>query len=122
MKYNMQIATNITSTVPKHNVSDCKPKRVCLLIHVSEVNNTDAPGECQLLHSHPSQIDDTTLIKNLLDFSRSLDQRPPGSFLHKREEPENEVARSAVLGVSPGRGYQFRPAIYTRGKERISEI
>ena len=57
----------------------------------SEVNNTDAPGECQLLHSHPSQIDKTTLIKNLLDFSRSRDQRPPGSLLHKRKEPGNEV-------------------------------
>jgi hypothetical protein len=37
----------------------------------SEVYNTNASGECQLLHSHPSQIDKTTLIKNLLDFSRS---------------------------------------------------
>ena len=58
-----------------------------------EVNNTDAHGECQLLHSHPSQIDKTTLIKNLLDFSRSHDQRPPGFFLPKREEPGNEVEK-----------------------------
>jgi hypothetical protein len=49
-------------------------------------------GECQLLHSHPSQPDKTMLIKNLLDFSSSRDQRPPGSFLPKREEPGNEVA------------------------------
>jgi hypothetical protein len=41
--------------------------------------------------SHPSQIDKTTLIKNLLDFSRSRDQRPPGSLLHKRKEPGNKV-------------------------------
>jgi hypothetical protein len=33
------------------------------------------------------------LIKNLLDFSRSHDQRPPGSFLPKREEPGNEVEK-----------------------------
>ena len=47
----------------------------------------------QLLHSHPSQIDKTTLIKNLLDFSRSRDQRPPGSLLPKSKYPGNEVDR-----------------------------
>jgi hypothetical protein len=31
------------------------------------------------------------LIKNLLDFSRSRDQRLPGSFLHKRKNPGYEV-------------------------------
>jgi hypothetical protein len=30
-------------------------------------------------------------------FSRSRDQRPPGSFLHKREEPGNEVAKSLAF-------------------------
>ena len=39
----------------------------------------------------PSQIDKTILIKNLLDFSRSRDQRPQGSLLHKRKEHGNEV-------------------------------
>ena len=32
------------------------------------------------------------------------------------------TARSAIPGISPGRGYWFRSAIYTRGKESISEV
>jgi hypothetical protein len=58
----------------------------------SEVYNINATGECQLLHSNPSQIDKTTLIKNLLDFRRSRDERPPGSLLPKSKYPGNEVA------------------------------
>ena len=29
---------------------------------------------------------------------------------------------NGAQGVSPGRGYKFRPAIYTRGKGSISEV
>ena len=60
-------------------------------MYKSEVYNTNASGECQLLHSHPSQIDKTTLIKNLIDFSRSRDQRPPGYLLPKSKYPGNVV-------------------------------
>ena len=36
------------------------------------------------------------LIKNLLDFSRSRDQRLPGSLLPKRKDPGDEVAQARV--------------------------
>ena len=37
------------------------------------------------------------LIRNLLDLSRSRDQRPPGSFLHKRKDPGYEVVRLSAI-------------------------
>jgi hypothetical protein len=47
-------------------------------MHMANANN---------IHSHPSQIDKTTLMKNLLDFSRSRDQglsSPRGKSLGTR--------------------------------------
>ena len=48
----------------------------------------------------PPRLKKTMLIKNLLDFSRSRDQRPPGSLLPKSKYPGNEVgAWEGIMGI-----------------------
>jgi hypothetical protein len=93
--------------------------------------NLEQYKSCLLIHikwskqRHPSQIDKTTLIKNLLDFSRSRDQRPPGSLLHKRKEPGNEVA--LALGAASSNHLRVeahlpKASILDWGNRRITNL
>ena len=87
----------------------------------------------QVVEFGPWQVEKAKIIPMDLSYDDVKRGKPIYALSHNRHKsmqvvgwPINFIleptAPSVVPGVSPGRGYYFPPAIYTREKERTSEV